>query len=633
MDVLFDTAAGSLLRHAPAFPPVTADHLQLPLVQAALDRSAHSRVLLFCAPAGFGKSSALTELAARREAVGEHVAWLTLSDADDAPGVFCRRLVEALAPALPAQGAQALTYLREAGEVPVIALMESLLIDLAAAERPLLLVLDDLQRISQPALFAGLNRLVQFAPPGLTLALGSRTQPPLNLATWRGKGLLLEVGVDELRLSAEQTRQCLQAEGLELPDSLLDAVHAQAEGWVMGVRLLARWLREHPAEAERLQGEQAVEHYLLREVFEGLPEDIRQVLLSLAIAGRISGELAGALTGRQDGQALLERLDCLGLFLVPLDRERQWYRFHRLFADFLAAHLRAADPERFTQLHFNASLWFTNHHMPTLAIEHARHAEDPEMLATLVDGYGLELINRGQLYLIARWRREVPDDIAARYPMLVLSDVWSRATDLGLPEANRLVDELLGRWADGRSTAGQGNQYLSALAVKAVLALQKDDLEQCIALARRVESQLGQHSAFLECAILLVASFAHVMQGHAEPARRLMGLAQQRAHFLDGRYLHMQLATIEMVLALEQGQVEQARLLVARLKQQVVPLFDQRSHALALPAIAESLTAYYRLELDGLEERLRWALARVDVINPIDLCAQGMQCLARIQRL
>lgn len=638
MDVVFKTAAGSLLRHQSSLPQVPADHLSLPQVQSALDRSTQYRVLLFSAPAGFGKSAALASLAAQREALGHRVVWLSLEPADDDPVRFCSRLTEALAAALPGVGADAASYLQNTLRVPAVAVMESLLMDLAHCEQPVLLVLDDFDRIGHEEILGGLNRLVQYAPPAFTLAIGSRSQPPLNLATWRAKGLLLEVGLEELRLSEEQTRDYLKRDGLELPDECLRALYAQTEGWVIGVHLVSLWLRQQPSgtalNLDALRGDQAaVGGYLLRAVFERLPEDIRSTLLSLSVASRLNGDLANALTGRQDGQALLERLDSLQLFLLPLDRERQWYRFHQLFADFLRAHLREREPERFKQLHFNASLWFTNHHMPTLAIEHACLAEDPEMLAALVDGYGLELINRGQLYLISRWRRHVPDEIAARYPILVLSDVWTRATELSLAEANRMLDELLARWSDGKPQAPMGDQYLSALAVKAVLALQKDDLEQCIALARRVESQLGQNSAFLECAVLLVAAFAQVMHGQADQARRLMGLAQQRNHFLDGRYLHMQLSTIEVMLALEQGHVKQAQMLVDRVKEQAVPLFDRRSQALALPAITESLTAYYRMELDGLEARLRWALGRVDVINPIDLYAQGMQCLARIQRL
>ncbi len=494
---------------------------------------------MFSAPAGFGKTCALAALARERTVADQAVAWLSLAEEDDDPARFCRQLIEALGEAVPQLGDDAQTYLQNTMRVPVVAVIESLLGDLDRYARPLLLVLDDLHLVSNPDIFTGLNRLVQYAPPGLVLALGTRSQPALSLATWRAKGLLLEIGLEELRLGFEETREYLERSGLYLDEPCLKALYGQQEA-----------------------------------------------LLALGVASQLSGDLANALTGRQDGQALLERLESMQLFLLPLDRERQWYRFHLLFADFLRNRLRDSDPDRFKQLHFNASLWFTNHHMPTFAIEHACAAEDPEMIAALVDGCGLELINRGQLSLIYRWRKHVPDEIAERYPILVLTDVWSRASDLSLGEANRIIDELLARWGESRGDGPMGDQYL-----------------------------------------------AQVVRGQGDQARRLLGLAQQRNHFLEGRYLDMQLANVEVILALEQGQVKQAQLLIERLRQRARPLFEKSRSALALPTITEALTAYYRIELDGLEERLGWALGHVDVINPIDFYAQGQICLARTQRL
>lgn len=166
-----------------------------------------------------------------------------------------------------------------------------------------------------------------------------------------------------------------------------------------------------------------------------------------------------------------------------------------------------------------------------------------------------------------------------------------------------------------------------------MIALQKDDLQSCVALTQRVEEQLGQHSAFLEVAMLLLGALANLMLAEPAQARRLLALAQQRNHFLEGHYLGMQLANVEILLCLEQGQIRQAELLHGRLRARITPWFAERSRAMALPTITESLIAYQQGRLEALEERLRWALATVDVINPIDLYAQGMLCLARCQRL
>lgn len=637
VDAVLNPAAGSRQRSKLVTPQASADYLPRPQVQAALAAHPHSRLLLFSAPAGFGKTTALAALAEQRRAAGSAVAWFSLEAEDDDPARFFQQLIKTLADAVPGLGDYARGYLQNTMQVPVNAVLESLLVDLARHNGPLLLVLDDLHLLKDAELFAALGRLVRLAPASFTLAVGSRSLPPLNLATLRAKGWLLEIGLDDLRLSAEETRDYLQRSGLQLDDAVLAALHSHTEGWAIGVQLASLWLRHQPQAAEdmgRLGSDQAtVGQYLLASVFEQLPADLQDALLALGIASQLSGDLANALTGRQDGQALLERLETMQLFLLPLDRERQWYRFHHLFADFLRGRLKVSDPERLKQLHFNASLWFTNHHMQNLAIEHASLAEDPEMLAALVDGCGLELINRGQLNKIYRWRQKVPDEIAERYPTLILADVWNRGTEMALPEANQMLDELLARWGGTRAESQLSDKYLATLAVKAAIALQKDDLELCVSIARRVETQLGRNQAFLEVAILVIGAMALVSLAQPEQARRFLALAQQRNHFLEGRYLDMQLANVEVLLALEQGQVKQAQMLYEHMRARVTPHLGERSRAMALPVIVESLIAYQQGHLTGLEERLGAALTHIDVIRPIDIYAQGVLFLARIQRM
>ncbi|CAD5108776.1 LuxR C-terminal-related transcriptional regulator [Zestomonas carbonaria] len=637
MEVVLDPTAGSLQRSKLTPPQMPADYLPRPLVGAALEGHAHARLLLFSAPAGFGKTCALAAMAEQRRQAGRAVAWLSLGAEDDDPSRFFQQLIRSLGTALPGVGADALEYLKDTMQVPMAVVMESLLADLSRHSQPLLLVLDDLHLIRDAELVGTLDRLVRLAPEGFVLAVGSRAHLPLRLATWRAQDLLLEIGSDELRLSKEETRDYLARNGLELDAKTLDALYAQTEGWMVGVQLNSLLLRhqpQNPAPMAPVGGDQvAVGDHLLRSVFEQLPADMQEVLLALGVATQLSGELANALTGRQDGQALLERLEAMQLFLLPLDRERQWYRFHNLFAEFLRARLKERDPERLKQLHFNASLWFTNHHMQNLAIEHACLAEDSQMLAALIDGCGLELINRGQLNLIYRWRQRVPNDVAQHFPVLVLADVWARASELSLPEANRMLDEQLARWSPGKAEGPLNDKVLAVLAIKAVLAMQKDDLEACIALVRKVEAQLGQHAAFLEVAILLLGALAHVMLAQPDQARRLLALAQQRKHFLEGRYLDMQLVNVEIFLYLEQGQVKQAQLLFEQLRSRLLPWFGERSRARVLPTITEALIAYQQANFEHIEERLRWALATVDVINPVDFYAQGMLVLARTQRL
>ena len=218
MDAVLNPAAGSRQRSKLVTPQASADYLPRSQVQAALAAHPHARLLLFSAPAGFGKTTALAALAEQRRTAGSAVAWFSLEAEDDDPARFFLQLLKTLGEAAPGLGDYARGYLQNTMQVPVNAVLESLLVDLARHNGSLLLVLDDLHLLKDPELFSALGRLVRLAPATFTLAVGSRSLPPLNLATLRAKGWLLEIGLDELRLSAEETRDYLARTGLQLVD-------------------------------------------------------------------------------------------------------------------------------------------------------------------------------------------------------------------------------------------------------------------------------------------------------------------------------------------------------------------------------------------------------------------------------
>lgn len=628
MDVVSDTMGGLAHPSRRFLPPVPDGYVLRSRLHNLLAEHADARLILLCAPSGSGKSTLLAELIASRQAQGSACAWLSLAASDTDPHHFLTRLLHALRLQVPGLCTALLEMLASQDRPAPGVVLDGLLAELGELRRPLLLVLDDWQPASTELLSA-LNRFIQLAPPGLTLAIGCTQRPALNLAVLRAKGRLLEIGLGELCLTLDEMRGVSPA-GLD--EETLQDLHALTEGWLAGALLTCQPLPDALPRAEALAHYARLLDDLLRPLFEALPQEIRELLLILGVPARMSGELVCALTGRDDGQALLEELETRQLFLIPLDRERRWYRFHRQFARFLQSLLRHSDAEQYRQLQFKTSLWFTNHHMQTLAIEHACLAEDAEMLAALVGGYGLELINRGQLHRLYRWRRKIPDALVERHPILVLVDVWDKAAGLTLAEANRLLDELLARWASEDETP-LGDGRLAVLAIKAMLALQKDDLQLCVALVRKVEARLEQQSAFLEAATLLMGALAHAVLAQPEQARRLIALARQRNHFLSGRYLDIQLDNIEVFLAYEQGRLRQASMLCERLLERSQGCFEPGSTALVLPQISAGLIAYQQGRFEGLEERLRRALAGVDVINPIDFYAQGLLCLARLQRL
>ncbi|SNR94105.1 LuxR family transcriptional regulator, maltose regulon positive regulatory protein [Pseudomonas segetis] len=605
-----------------------------PTVQSEL-AALPERLILLVAPAGFGKTTELAVLANKRVEQGQCVAWLTLTAESNTSLIFFQQLAHTLESVQASLGDFDSALTDNSACLDTLQVMELVLGNILRMRKSLLLVLDDFEAISNPDLLSAIDRLINYAPDGFTLAIGSRVKPKLSLATWRAKGYLVEIGERELRLSEDDTRVYLQLHGLNVEPLSLKKIYSYTEGWMTGVLQVIKWLKSTPQKPDALleyqEDHTSVGKYLSDAVFEGLPVERQDALLNMSVVHRFNGSLVQALTGCDNGQQLLEDLEVMQLFLVPLDSDRRWFRFHRFFAEFLRARLKQQDPERFKQIHFNASLWFTNNHMQNFAIEHAYHAQDVELLAALVDGCGLSLINRGQLSLVHKWRQHVPDDIAVKYPVLVLTDLWVRVVDLGLDEANRALDDLLLRWGDSDSKTQLTDSMLAALAIKSLIALQKDDLRTCVKLARRVELQLGSRTAFLEVAMLVIGAFANVMMGWHDAARKLLTLANQRNHFLDGNYLQMQLINVEVMLLLEQGKIKQAELLFERLRERTTSWFNEKSKATVLPKITQCLIAYQQGRFEGVTSLLKRMLSIVDVISPVDLCAQGTLCLAHLQ--
>ena len=235
--------------------------------------------------------------------------------------------------------------------------------------------------------------MLEHRPPGLRLVLASRSDPPLALARLRGRGQLAELRAAELRFTADEAaallRQVAAGPGAALPDTAVAALAARTEGWAAGLQLAALSLRGQPDAAGFVAAftgsHRFVLDFLAEEVLEHQSEQVRTFLLETSVLERLSGPLCDAVTGRTGSQALLEQVERAGLFLVPLDEVRGWWRYHHLFADLLRARLQAEQPGRVAQLHRNAAAWYEEHGLADDAIRHAVAAGEMTWAARLIE--------------------------------------------------------------------------------------------------------------------------------------------------------------------------------------------------------------------------------------------------------
>lgn len=315
--------------HVPVARP---GFVRRPRLAVRLDEGLARRLILVCAPAGFGKTALLADWA---RSGGHPVAWLSLDAADNDPARFWRHAVAALDRARPGIGERVGPLLGPPAPSSFEALMTALINELAAqpTDHEVVLVLDDYHLIDAQPVHTPLAFLLEHLPPGLHMVLASRADPPLALARLRADGQLTELRADDLRFSADEAGSMLrEAMGDDLPVEAVAALAARTEGWVAGLQLAGLSLRgQHDVDVAGFVASFGADHryvldYLTEEVLDRQDEELRSFLLETSVLERLSGELCDAVTGRTGSQAMLERVERANLFLLPLDEVRGWWR-------------------------------------------------------------------------------------------------------------------------------------------------------------------------------------------------------------------------------------------------------------------------------------------------------------------
>jgi ATP/maltotriose-dependent transcriptional regulator MalT len=419
-----------------------------------LEEGARRRLTLVCAPAGFGKTTLLAQWA---RASGMPVAWLALDEGDDDPARFWRYFFAALG----TQGSDALedaSALFMSGVRVEEAMLDLLVNDLLAEHsEDRALVLDDYHLIGSEEIHRSLWYVVEHLPDTFHLVLAGRTTPPWRLSRMRGRGQLAELGATDLCFGRDEAEAFLTRRmHLGLSPEEVDALMANTEGRVAGLQLAALSLRSrthHRREPGSTPGgSREVFDYLSEEVLSGQPEVIREFMMRTSVADRLSASLCEALTRHEDGQETLERFERANLFVFPVDEERKFYRYHRLFARFLRERLQREHPEEVQELHLKAAGWYRRNDYPIEAVRHALRAPDFETVADLLESVGEDMLERGEVATLLEWLEAMPGEVVDSRARLALLRAWA------LAHAGRLevVDSVL-RWVEGHLSAADGS--------------------------------------------------------------------------------------------------------------------------------------------------------------------------------
>ncbi len=369
------------------------------LVRRALfDRLAQAkRVTQLSAPAGSGKTLLLRSWI-QQPGLSDRAAWVSVAPEERDPQRFWLSLVGALR--ATAVGPELVRDVSAAPGLDVWALIERLLEDLSSLEHPLWLVLDDLHELRSNDVLRQLELFLLRAPDQLRFVLMTRRDLRFGLHRLRLDGAVSEIRTADLRFSLDETRALLESAGVELSEAATALLHERTEGWAAGLRLAALSLACHP-DPERFAvafsgGERTVAEYLMAEVLERQPEEVRRLLLRTSVLERVNGPLADLLAGETDGERILQELEAASAFVVSVDARRSWFRYHHLFADLLALELRRTSPDELPALHRSAAEWYAEHGYPLEAIRHAQAGADWGLATRLLSDHWFGLYLDGQ---------------------------------------------------------------------------------------------------------------------------------------------------------------------------------------------------------------------------------------------
>ena len=395
-----------------------------PRLSGRLSRGSDARLILISAPAGFGKTTLLTAWLAAMDTETRSVAWLSLDESDRQPATFWTYVITALQTAVPGIGADALTLLQSA-QPPIETILAAVLNELAATPNAIDLVLDDYHLVDGPDLRAGMVFLLEHLPPHVHLVISSRADPLLPLARLRARGELVEVRAADLRFTPEEVAAYLNdVIGLDLTAQDIDALEGRTEGWIAALQLAALSMQGRTDIGAFIAGfasdDRYIVDYLVEEVLQRQTQQVRTFLLRTCLLDRLNGALCDAVTGEPGGKATLESLDRANLFLVPLDDNRHWYRYHHLFADMLQAHLSDERAEEVIELHRRASQWYDQNGQPSPAVRHAVAAGDIERAADLVELAIPALQRNRQEATIRGWLDAIPYEVVRMRPVLAV---------------------------------------------------------------------------------------------------------------------------------------------------------------------------------------------------------------------
>src|SRR6266567_182691 len=625
-------------------PPVRSLLLQRSHLLTVLDQSRSFPLTLLSASAGFGKTTLLSTWASQSTS---QVAWGTLDDQDNDPTHFWAYVIAALRHSGSPVGEATLAMLHSPQPSLLRGTLTPLINELAALAQDTALILDDYHLISEPAIHESLQFVLDHLPARLHLLLAGRSDPPLALARLRARGQVVEIRETDLRLSEEEAVGFLkEVMGLSLSAEEISRLEQRTEGWITGLQLAVLSLRRHHDVSAFLQAftgsHRLILDYVQEEILEPLSEGQQRFLLHTSVLERMNAEVCQRLSGEPTSQQMLEELERANLFLVPLDEERHWYRFHTLFREVLLARLQATQPEQVPRLHREAALWYQQQGWSHEAISHARASQDFWFVAELLEGCVERLHMQGELKTLLAWIKLLPQEVLRAHPRLATSYIL--AFNMLSPFFDREEQEYLNLlWAGVEQTLRSEDQATLAEAERDRLhhrimilqvwrlgkkALSDGNVEQLNSLVEPLQHLSLDDDAVWRQQLGGSVAMASRLAGNFPPMVAALQEMRKMARMAQNRYQEVQTLWGLIVALIALGQLSQARDHGEELHQLVNRLGGPLPVA-AYPDLFQAQLAYEWNQLEMAKSKALIAIEKTAPVQYLDILMGAYEVTAR----
>ena len=532
-----------------------------------LDACLHCQLTIISAPAGFGKTTLIATWVKETKNASNRFAWVSLDQNDNDPGRFLTYSIAGLQKIETGLCEAALDWLESSTESPIEAVLSEVINDIAELPYDISLILDDFHLITEPAIHEAFTFLLDNQPPNLHLIIISRADPPWPLARLRARRELNEIRAKDLRFSVTETAMFLnETMQLNLTPEEVTALENRTEGWIAGLQMAALSMRGKTDTAGFVKAftgsHRLILDYLIEEVLERQTPDVQEFLLKTSVLERMNAPLCDAVLHRRDSQSVLVQLEQENLFLIALDEQRHWYRYHHLFADLLHGRLKQTFPHQVTDLHRQAGQWYEQNGRLNEAVRHTLAAGDSDQVADLIGKNALAMAYHGELKTLIGWLDGLPAEMVLSRPQLCIAYAWALGFSGHLPDGESWLQKA--EAALSTISSGQNDHYPAdkirllasqITAARAYIAAFGDDVSRITNMAQKALDSLPQRDLMTRGLMASILGISWRMSGDFSKAGRAFDEAVALSQTAEDTHLLVDVLWERSLLEFAQGKL------------------------------------------------------------------------------